>query len=55
MQDVLGRTVRTISDGFSMAGMQQTEVSLADLPAGAYYITLETGEGSLTRKFAIVR
>jgi alpha-tubulin suppressor-like RCC1 family protein/photosystem II stability/assembly factor-like uncharacterized protein len=55
MQDVLGRTVRTISDGFSMAGPQQTEVSLGDLPAGDYYITLETGEGSLTRKFAVLR
>ncbi len=55
LQDVLGRTVRTISDGFSAAGPQQTEVSLADVPAGAYYITLETGEGSLTRKFVIVR
>jgi hypothetical protein len=55
MQDVLGRTVRTISDGFHSQGVSETDVPLDDLVAGAYYVTLETAEGSLTKKFVVMR
>jgi len=54
MQDILGRTVRIISDGFQTQGIQETDVALDDLPAGVYYVTLESGEGSLTKKLAVV-
>jgi hypothetical protein len=50
----LGRIVRTISDGFHTQGISETNVPLDGLVAGAYYITLETSEGSLTRKFVVL-
>ena len=55
MQDVLGRTVRIISDGFSTAGPKEAEVPLDGLLAGAYYVTLETSQGSITKKFVVMR
>jgi hypothetical protein len=55
IQDVLGRTVRTISDGFRTQGEYETGVALDGLLAGTYYVTLESGQGNLTRKFALVR
>lgn len=55
MQDVLGRTVRTISDGFHSQGISEVDVPLDGLVAGAYYVTLGTAEGSITKKFVVLR
>jgi hypothetical protein len=55
MQDVLGRTVKMILDGFHSQGTAETDVPLDGLVAGAYYVTLETAEGSLTKKFVVIR
>ncbi len=55
MQDILGRTVRTISDGYHAQGISETDVPLDGLVSGAYYVTLETAEGSVTKKFVVLR
>jgi hypothetical protein len=55
MQDILGRTIRRIADGFQTQGLRETDVALDGLPAGVYYVTLQSGEGSLTKKFALIR
>jgi alpha-tubulin suppressor-like RCC1 family protein/photosystem II stability/assembly factor-like uncharacterized protein len=55
MQDILGRTVKTISDGFSTAGSHETDVPLDGLPNGAYYVTLTAGEGAITKKFVLLQ
>ncbi len=55
LQDVLGRTVRTISNGFVNAGTQETVVPFDGLVAGTYYVTLETTEGSITKKFVVLQ
>jgi hypothetical protein len=55
MQDILGRTVRTISDGFTAAGPQETDVSIDELPTGAYFVTLVSGEGNLTKKLVVLQ
>ncbi len=55
MQDILGRTVRTISDGFHAQGMQEEDVSLDGLSPGAYFVRLETADGNLTKKLVVIR
>jgi alpha-tubulin suppressor-like RCC1 family protein/photosystem II stability/assembly factor-like uncharacterized protein len=55
IQDILGRTVRTILDGFSPAGVRETDVPLEGLSAGAYYITLQSGESSITKKLIVLQ
>ncbi len=55
MQDVLGRTVRIILDGFSAAGTKETDISLDGLAGGAYYVTLQAGESSLIKKLVVLR
>jgi alpha-tubulin suppressor-like RCC1 family protein len=55
MQDVLGRTVMTIADGFHTQGLSEMDVPLEDLTIGTYYITLETSEGSITKKIIVLR
>jgi Regulator of chromosome condensation (RCC1) repeat len=53
LQDVLGRTVKMIADGFQAQGSAEEDVPLDKLAAGAYYITLESGDGSLTKKLMV--
>lgn len=55
MQDILGRTVKTISDGFNTPGSHETDVPLDGLPNGAYYVTLTVGEGAITKKFVLLQ
>jgi alpha-tubulin suppressor-like RCC1 family protein/photosystem II stability/assembly factor-like uncharacterized protein len=55
MQDILGRTVRTISDGFHAQGSSESNVSLDGLSVGAYYVRLETADGSVTKKLVVIR
>ena len=55
IQDILGRTVRTIINGFTPSGSRETDVSFDGLPAGAYYVTLQSGNGSITKKLIVLR
>jgi photosystem II stability/assembly factor-like uncharacterized protein len=55
MQDILGRTVRVISDGFLQQGSSVVEVPIDELTTGAYYITLSSGDGSISKRFVMLR
>jgi hypothetical protein len=55
VQDVLGRAVRDVIDGFTPSGSYSENIPIEELFSGAYYITLTSSDGSMTRKFEIVR
>jgi hypothetical protein len=44
-----------ILDGVYAQGTSEIDVPLDGLAAGTYYVTLETGEGSITKKFVVIR
>jgi len=55
LYDLSGKFVRTIQQGFFLAGDYNITVNLEDLPAGVYYYTLETSDSKLTQKMVLVK
>lgn len=60
IHDVAGRTVATLVDGFLAAGRHQhtwrgCDDSGRSLPSGVYFSRIESAEGTMTRKLALVR
>ena len=52
--DILGHTVRSISEKLSAAGTYTTDLDLHDLPAGTYYCKLSQN-GNVTMKMVVVQ
>ena len=60
LYDIAGRLVATLADGVENAGSKTVSWDGRDehknrLPAGVYFLRLETGQGSLTRKIVLTR
>ncbi len=55
IQDVLGRTVSVAQDGFETAGEYEKDLLVNDLPNGTYFVTVESSQFSLTKKFMLIR
>jgi hypothetical protein len=53
--DLLGREIRTIFNETINAGEHQIEFSVADLPHGIYYYTIQGDDFTGTRKFVVSR
>lgn len=53
--DVLGREIRTLVDRRQMAGEYSITFDAADLPSGVYFLRLNAGEFSATRKMMLLR
>jgi hypothetical protein len=55
MQDVAGRVVRTIDGNEIKDGLNNIQVSVDQLPAGAYFVHLTNDKANLTRKIVIAK
>ena len=56
VRDVLGRLVDVLVDEVQPAGSHRVEwVASSNTPSGAYFYTLETKEGSVTRSMTLLR
>lgn len=55
LYDALGRRVAVPLEGAGSAGPHEAALDLPSLPAGRYFLRLETTRGSLTRPLTIVR
>jgi Regulator of chromosome condensation (RCC1) repeat len=55
IHDVLGRTVSVVQDGFVAAGQYEKDLLVNDLPDGSYFVTVESSQPSLTKKFMLIR
>jgi len=53
--DALGRRVATLADGEFGTDVQEARLDRAGLAAGAYWLRLDTAEGSRTRALTVVR
>lgn len=54
--DLLGKEVKTLIDGVVKSGEHKIKFSAADIPAGVYYYTLKTSDGSReTKKMVLVK
>ena len=51
--DLLGRTVRTISQGRTLAGDHTLQLDVQNLPAGVYVYSLQAGSTKLSRKLIV--
>lgn len=54
LYDLSGRKVALLEEGVRLAGRQEVEYPLA-LPSGVYFLRLESGQASLTRKVVMIR
>ena len=55
IQDVLGHVMRVVQDGFVVAGEYDKSVALNELAAGSYYVTIESSQERLTKKFQLIK
>ncbi len=55
LYDALGRDVTVIADSPFSEGTNRVSLSVADLPAGSYFVRLETGVTNLIRTITVVR
>lgn len=53
LHDILGRKVKTITDGYKSEGSHSEYVGLTELPVGIYYIVLKAGSERKTVKFSV--
>jgi len=53
--DLQGRTVRVILNGNTTPGEQTTSWQVGDLPAGSYFVQIETTSGTVTRPFVTLK
>lgn len=53
--DVMGREVRVLADGAFAAGRHSVTLESATLPPGLFFVRVQSGGASLTRRVAIVR
>ncbi len=54
--DLLGKEVKTLIDGIVKSGEHKIKFSAADIPAGVYYYTLKTSNGTgETKKMVLVK
>jgi hypothetical protein len=53
--DILGRKIQTLAEGIKPAGNYQIVWEARDIPSGAYFYRLTTGEFSQTRKMILVK
>lgn len=53
--DVLGNTQKTVFYGLQNEGPQHATISTSDLPAGSYYVRIETSYGTITKQLIINR
>jgi hypothetical protein len=54
LYDVSGRMVAALNEGVKPSGWHERKVPL-NLPSGIYFLRLEAGKASLTRKFVLLR
>jgi len=52
--DLLGRRVRTLTDGQHSAGKHEVRFEASELPSGVYFYRLETDETMRTRRMVVV-
>ncbi|HET6989920.1 MAG TPA: T9SS type A sorting domain-containing protein, partial [Bacteroidia bacterium] len=53
--DLTGKLIRVVNDKEEMiAGTYSLDIETADLPSGVYFMTLSTGELSVTRRLTVV-
>ena len=53
LYDVLGRRIVLIDAGHKPSGPHQAEADLSGLPAGAYFLVLESARGSVTKPLVV--
>ena len=53
--DVLGRRVRTVTNGRVDAGRHQRRLQTGDLPAGTYFVRMRSDRQAQTRRLTVVR
>jgi hypothetical protein len=49
--DISGRLLNSVSYGTQISGKHKSEINLNDLPSGAYFLQLQTEEGTSIKKF----
>lgn len=53
--NVLGQRVLTVTSGQQSAGRSEAHFNVADLPGGLYFVRLQSGSFSQTRRITVVR
>jgi hypothetical protein len=53
--DITGREIATLVEGFESAGSHQVVLDANDLSSGVYFVQLESGEFSQTRKLLLIK
>jgi hypothetical protein len=51
--DVLGRSIKTVTDGTLSAGDHDYTLDVSQLPMGTYYLRVEASGATLTKKLVI--
>lgn len=49
--DISGRLLNSVDYGTQLSGVQKSEINLSELPSGAYFLQLQTIDGSSIKKF----
>lgn len=49
--DIGGKLINSVSYGTQLSGKQKSEINLSELPSGAYFLQLQTIEGTSIKKF----
>ena len=53
--DVLGREVKTLVDGFQVAGRKSVEFDATKLPSGIYYYQVQAGSFFAMKKMVLIK
>lgn len=53
--DILGREIRTLSEGFMQAGSYEMKFDSSDLPSGMYFYCLKTNSSTITKRMLILK
>ena len=53
--DINGKLIESKNRGMQLAGNQQFSYNTANLEAGSYFFTLDTGKEKITQQFVVVK
>ena len=53
LQDIEGRVIRTLVDGYQNAGLHEVPLNLVDISSGTYFYTLKTADQTATKKIIV--
>ncbi|NWJ44232.1 T9SS type A sorting domain-containing protein [Marine Group I thaumarchaeote] len=55
ISDITGSMVKTVYEGFEGAGKHQINWNSENLPSGVYFVSLQAGGNSLTKKVVLLK